>query len=112
MSAEKAGVQEFKQCIDLTLAVVALGLDVAKDGKVGLDDLGSVVKVLPFIAPAVEGMGQIPAELWDLSGEEVSELVSHVVVTLAVDDVKAKLILEKSLKVLASGFELFKAIQA
>lgn len=109
---EAKGTQEFKDLIDLSLAVVELGFEVAKDKKVDFNDIAAIMKVLPFIEPAFSNIGDVPGELSDLSAEEASELVIHVMARLSVDDAKAKAIVDKSLGVLLAGYKLVQAIRA
>lgn len=113
MSEEK-GTKELVDVVDLTLDVAKLGLAVAKDKKVDMADLGLLLSSLPMLigegVVAVQGAEQIPAELKDLSPEELSELVAHVMIKLSLDDAKATLVIEKSLKAAAAAYELGKAI--
>lgn len=94
-----AGVKELKEVVDLVLEVGAVVKSALADGKVGLEDATLVFRVVPKIGPALEGIKGIPAELKDLSVEEASELATHIMAKLAVDDARAREIIEAALKV-------------
>lgn len=111
---ETKNIKELKELVDFALDLTQMGLDVAKDKKVDMADLGLVLSSLPkLIAGGIAGfesIDQLPAELKDLSAEEAAELTAHVMAKLSIEDEKAKLILEKSLKTLVCVYELVKAI--
>lgn len=107
---ENKSIKELKELLDLMLTGVEVGVDITKDGKLDLNDLQHVMKLIPVVGPAVQNIGDIPAELGDLSSEEGTEIVVHVMTKLAVDDAKAKIIIEKSLKAALAVYELVKAI--
>lgn len=111
MSA-KVGIENLKAVVDLGLAVVEAGVKISADGKVDAQDLGAVVAVIPAIPPAIAAGGQIPAELSDLDSEEAAELAAHVMAKLAVDDAKARAVIEASLKVAVAVVGLVKAVKA
>lgn len=110
---QKMGIEELKQVVGAVVDVVDLGVAVGKDG-IGKEDVvtlfAAMPKLISSIGAGIEGAGKIPAELQDLSVEEAAELAAFVIAKLAVDDAKAKLIVEKSLKVAVAGFDLAKAI--
>lgn len=112
MPDNKKGTQEFKDLIDLALALVEAGLEVSADKKIDVTDLAAIMKVIPLVGPAVEHIGDIPSELGDLDADEAGELVAHVMGRLAIDNAKAALVVNKSLKTILAVFELFKAIKA
>lgn len=105
------GTKELTELLDGVLAVVKAGMDIAKDGKVGFDDISHVVGLVPKLVPAFDGLAKLPGEVSDLSAEEAAALIAHVMANLAVDDAKAKAIVEASLKVLVSGYGLVLAIK-
>lgn len=108
---EQKSVKELKECLDLVLAGLEIGVKASADGKVDAQDLGHLLMLVPTIGPAMEGIGEIPAELADLSEAEAAELIAHVMAKLAVEDEKARLVIGKGLKVLVAGYDLVKAIK-
>lgn len=102
------------EVVDFGLDLVQLGVDVAADKKVDMADLGLLLSRAPLLigegVAAVEGASLIPQELSAMKEEDAAAVVAHVVAKLAVDDAKAKLIVEKSLKAAFAAYELGKAI--
>lgn len=109
-SEPKKSVKELKEALLLLVEMANAGIEIAKDGKIGLDDVGTLLKIVPALGPAISGVTEIPSEVSDIDAEEVAELVGAVVAKLAVDDQKARLIIEKSLKTAAAVAELVMAI--
>jgi hypothetical protein len=109
--SESKGVKDLTDVIDLALAAVNVVQSAKKDGHIGVEDLGLVLQLIPLAGPALDGVGQIPAELKDLSAEEAAQVVAHLGAKLGIEDSKAMHIAEAALKVAASGYSLVKAIQ-
>lgn len=109
---EAKGTKELKELVDLALTGVEVGVKASADGKVDVQDLGLLLTLVPTVGPAIDGIGEIPGELADLSTEEAAELVAHVMAKLAVDDAKAREVIEKALKAAAAVYALVKAIKA
>ena len=108
---EKVGIQGLKSVLDLSLALVEAGVKVGADGKISLEDIGAVVAILPAVLPVISLVGQLPAELADLSEEEAAEAVAHVMLKLAVEDAKARAVVAASLKTAAAVAGLVQAIR-
>ena len=105
------GVKELKEVINLILGGIKVGKDIMADGKVDFNDLALVMSLMPIIQPAFDGVATVPQELADLNEAEAQELIAHVMANLTVDDVKARKVVEASMKVAFSGFQLVKALQ-
>jgi hypothetical protein len=86
--------------------MINAGILVAKDGKLSFEDMTHVLKLIPLVGPAVSDLGEIPGELKDIDADELAELIGVVSGKLALTDDKAKLVVEKALKVLACVGEL------
>jgi hypothetical protein len=110
--SEKLGIKELKELVELPLGLVSAWHDAKADGKVGYEDAALLFKLFPVVGPALDGVSGVPSELADLSSEEAGELVVHVMGKLAIDDPKARALAEKSLKVLAAAYDLYKAFRA
>ena len=106
------GTKEVKDVLDLALAVGTVIKQVMADGKVGLDDVSAFLTLIPAIGPAVEKIDQLSAEFKDLTEAEALDLVAHVMAKLAVDDAKARGIIQASLNVAAASVGLVRAIVA
>lgn len=48
------------------------------DGKIGLEDLGQAMLIVPHIGPAIDGVGNIPSELDELDDEDKAALQAKV----------------------------------
>lgn len=112
--SEQKGTKELTEAVDFALDMVKLGVDVGADKKVDMSDLGLLISRLPLLAgegvAAFQGGSEIGLELSDLDAEESATLIAHVMGKLAVDDAKARLIVEKALKAAYADYELGKAI--
>jgi hypothetical protein len=112
--SEQKDLKQLTEVVDFGLGLVKLGLDIAKDKKVDLSDLGLVMASIPGLIgtgdSAFRDMEHIPAELKDMSAEEAAALVSHVMVKLSLEEAKAAAITEKSLKAAVAVYALVKEI--
>lgn len=82
---------------------------VSADGKVSIMEYTSFLSLLPTIAPAIEGIGEIPAELADLDDAEYVQLTQQIAQDLDLDDThdSFELIVEQ---VAAAAFALVRVI--
>lgn len=106
------GTKELTEVVDLMLVMGQIVVEAKKDGKIGMEDVGLMLKLIPSLGPALDGIGEVPAEIKDLSVEEAEALAAHVIANLTVDNEKARLIIEKSLKAAIAIYDLGKAIKA
>lgn len=73
-----------KESLELLNGIKLLVVDVKKvfaDGKINLADLPVAMELLGQLnelTEAAKGIGQIPAEMKDLTGEEINQLVAKV----------------------------------
>ena len=102
--------KELKEVLSLVVGLVNAGIDASKDGKINMADLGDLVKVFPKVKPAFDGIGEVPSEISALTSEDAADLVSHVATSLEIEDEKAKVIIDKSLKAIIAVYELVKVI--
>lgn len=107
---EKLGIKETKELVDAVHTAIKAGKTALADGKIDIQDLGQILVLIPAIQSAVDGAKEIPSELKDLDSAEAAELVTHVMTGLAIDDAKAREVIEKSLKVAVAAYELVKAL--
>lgn len=110
--SEKKSVKELQEMLDLALMGVEVGVKASADGKVDLSDLALLIPLVGAVSPAIDGVGEIPGELADLSAEEAGELVAHVMAKLAVEDAHAREVAEKGLKAAVAVYELVKAVKS
>ena len=68
-----------------------------------------LAKNRPKLVPAIEGVKEIPAELKDMSTAEAAAVVAEVGAKLAIDNEKAKAVVDNSLKTLLAVKDLIDA---
>jgi len=78
---EERGIENLLDIIELMEVIVVAGAKVFKDGKVSFKDMvvhRDLLKSAKVMVDVIRGAKEIPSEIKDLSGEEVSELASRV----------------------------------
>lgn len=103
--------KSIKETKELLVFLFTLG-KVAKeakenDGKFSYLDTVLLMKLLPQVGPALEGIDQVPAEMKDLDSMEVGELTALIGAEIVGVTTKEKLIAQ-----ITAGLELAKALHA
>jgi hypothetical protein len=111
MGTEVRNVQNLKEVLDLALAGVKLVSDAQKDGHIGVEDLGLILNLIPVVGPAFDKIGEVPAEIGDLSSEEAAELAGYVMAKLTLSDEKARKVIDASFKLLSAGLAMMAAFK-
>lgn len=79
--------------------------------KLGLKrDIPGVVQIVEDLPAAIAGIDQVPAELSDLDPMEAADLVSFTMTELALEEGKAKEVVQASLSLLVAAAGLVKAL--
>lgn len=81
MENQKLGLQQVIELMKGLKLVAVVAKQVAADGKVGIDDLQSLVtlaKSFDVILAAVKGVDQVVPELKDLDEAEVMQLIGEI----------------------------------
>lgn len=104
-------MKNLKEVIALLNSGVKLGIQIAKDGHVSVTDVPLVFDLITKIAPALEDVSQVPAELLNMSDADMNDLVSYAITDLKLPDGKAKDIVQASLAVLTQIYHLAKLIK-
>lgn len=107
-----SNLKETLEMVDGLLSVIDLVKKAEADGKIDLMDLPLILGVVPAIQPALDGAKLIPAELSHLSMEDAQSLVAHVMAKLAINNAKAVLVINESLKTAVQIQSLVKAIKS
>lgn len=94
------GTEQLKDAV-LTVCkfVTAIVDSIADDGKIGLSDFPKFISPVVSLPAAISGIGEVPAELADLTPEEKSELVELVKEELDLGE-NAEAVIEKALTIL------------
>ncbi len=98
------------------IAILGKGVQVYKgvtaDGKVDLMDLNQLLLFLPVLQQLPD-FAAIPKEIGDLDTADAADLIAYVGAELGgIGDAKTKLIIEKSLLVIAAGVALVQAVRS
>lgn len=70
--------KELKEALKFICALANSIGEVAKDGEIGLGDATHLIPLLYKLPSAVDGMGEIPAEVKELSTEGMAELAQMI----------------------------------
>lgn len=112
-AAENVGIQNTLEVVEFGVALVK-AIDGAKaDGKIDLADIGQLFPVAPLVVPMIDGVGQIPKELGDLSDEELELLLAEVSKIVGGSEQSAKLIVKvkAAIKFAHAGYDLYVAFK-
>jgi hypothetical protein len=72
----KVGIKETKELLKFGILAKDVFVAAKADGKIDLGDLGLVLPLVGPLNGAIQGVGEIPAELADLDEGEFDELVA------------------------------------
>lgn len=103
-----------KESLEVENFLLAVGQAVAKsyeDKKLEVSDALNFVAPIMLLQPALEGVGQVPAELKDLDAVEGMQLVDNAMAKLPGLSEKAVKVVKASLKLLLAGAELVSALK-
>jgi len=102
-----------------TLEVITLGAAMGKafagakeDGKIGVEDLGQLIQIIPALGPALADISRVPDELKAIDAAELAEIKAAVVEVVGdVADDKAVDIAKASLDLGLAAYDLMQAIK-
>lgn len=106
MSDTAVQKQALKELVDFVIVGTQVGFDVAKDGKLDLNDLSAIYKLVPYIGPFVGDIKNIPSAFKDMDANDAAELLAYVGTKLVVDNAKAQIIIDHSLKIAGKVYEI------
>lgn len=72
------GVKNVLEVVNFAIALEKAISQAKADGKIGIEDAALLFPVVPLLAPAIDEIDQIPAELKDLDEAELEQLVAEV----------------------------------
>lgn len=103
-----------KESLEVESFLLGIGQSVQKsleDGKFEVSDALHFVTPLMLLQPALEGIGQVPAELKDLDMVEGMQLVDNAIAKLPSLSAKHVKIIKAALKIVLDGVELYNAVK-
>jgi hypothetical protein len=77
-----------------------------------MSDVSQIWGVIERVGPAFVGIENVPDELADLDEEDCDELIQFVMGELNVQDDKAHIVVEKSMRALKACYEVYLAVKA
>jgi len=105
------GIDETLDAVDFAISFANAIVLAYEDGTLSLTDFGYAMTPFMKIPAVLSGINAIPAELANLSEEELDTIITKVQEDLEVDNEKAKDIVIKSLSLAYSIYELVKVLQ-
>lgn len=100
------GIKETKEFLKFVIDLVE-AIDVSlQDGVISVGDAANFFTAIINAGSAFDNIGQVPAEVADLSLEEANELYSFVCEELSLSNEQAKLAVERLLEVGLKIYEL------
>lgn len=109
---EAKSIKNLKEAVALVLAGAKVVGAARADGAINVADAGLLLNLIPVMGPAIEDIGQVPAELADLSAEEAAELCTFIMASQAVESEKAKALIQGAFRVLAGAVQIIGAFKA
>ena len=106
------GITETLDAVDFAVSFANSIVLAYEDGALNLSDFQYAMGPFMKIPSVLSGMSLIPAELSNLSQEELDQIIAKVQAELEVDSEKAKEIVVKALKLAYAIYELVKVFQA
>lgn len=108
----KTDIKNTLEVVDLVIAVVDVGIEAEKDGKIDVKDLPLLMTLIPKLGPAFDDVDQIPKEFKDLDAGEADALVERIAVKLLVGKPEALEAAHAAMKAGVALFDLYKAVKA
>jgi len=107
-AATVKGIKDTKELLVFLFLLGAVAKEAKEnDGKINYMDAILLMKLMPSVGPALDGIDQIPSELKDLDQVELDELA----VTVA-EEIKKVISKESLITQIVAGLELAKALHA
>lgn len=104
-------VKESKEVIALVIATANAINDARADGKIDYKDTALILPIIPKIGPAIDNIGEVPAELADLDPTEAAELVAQLQSDLNIGSDEVKQLIGSSLKWIAATVQVLNDVK-
>ena len=110
--AQEKGIKNLKELIQLGAAAAKVVREAKRnDGKYSATDLPLLMNLFPVMGPAMEDVSEVPAELKDLSMDELKVLLSFGAAHIGEAYSEDEELVEKVEAVLGVGLALVKAVK-
>lgn len=105
------GVEETEEVIDFAILLANSLIKTFEDGKISIFDLTNFITPMVKLPKAISGIDKVPSELYDLDSNEYFRLKDKIKTQLNVDDAAAMNIIDNSIDLIYSIYNLIKAIK-
>lgn len=104
-------VKNTKEVLSLMVSIGnAVGKSLA-DGKIGPEDLGHLLEPISKVGPALGDIGQVVAEIKDMSPEERDQLLADMKAELVLPQQKVEMAVEAGLDILSAVHKIGLALK-
>ena len=107
----KRGIEETADLVEFIAVGVSTAITAGSDGY-SIGDLGAALSLLDEAKDALQGIKEVPAEMADLTGEEIEELVRLVAAKLIVPPSKASDLIPYALRMAGPLFAMIAILKA
>jgi hypothetical protein len=104
------GITELKEMVGFAIAIANAAGKVMEDSKLSLADLRFALDPLKRIAPALDGMDQIPSEIKDLTADEKDELIQFVIDEFEIPQDGIESAIESGLQMVSKIYDILVAL--
>jgi len=70
-------VKETKEVLRFALAGYQAYKGAIEDGKIGFEDIGQLMVIVPYVGPAIQDVALIPKELVELDAADAKDLIDY-----------------------------------
>ena len=104
-------IRELTEVVALALEVCDSSHLIFADGKVGFEDISALWGLIQKLGPAYQGIALIPAELKDLSSDELKSLTDMIMADYAIHELPAQEAITKALIAIRAIYDVYLAIR-
>lgn len=106
-----ASIKETKEVLSFVISLANAVGNAAADGEIGFGDIGELYKPMTKAMSALGGLGDVPAEIGDLSVEEMEQLVAMVKEEFDIPEDAVESAVEGGLDVVLKLYKLVKSFK-
>lgn len=103
---EKVGIKESKELLSFLIDLAQACINAASDGQLTMGDAPGFWNALQEAPPAFSDLGKLPAELADISADEVAQLATLVVSKLTIANASVDALVKQVIKVVFEGLKI------
>lgn len=104
-------IRELTEVVALALEVCDSSHLIFADGKVGFGDISALWGLIQKIGPAFQGIASVPAELKDLSSDELKSITDMITLDYGIQEFSAHEAINKALIAVRAIYDVYLAIR-